>query len=440
MSDLSARGLSQQDAFFVAYQEESSICMHVGVELELSGALSRADLEAVAGRLVERWPQLGQTLHRRLLGLAWQGPPQVDAMVVKDADGPPLERWRNTMLDPFCEPPLQLRWIPHTGGGTLALRAHHAALDGQAMMSVAQFILRILAGGGSSRELPSHSRPGARKQEGLWRHFRRGHLGPRWGYLRWLKRESKLDRSVRLKVRQTAPGDVAVYTRRIEGVARVRLLERTRSLGVQLPWLFCAAWIRTIGAWNAAHGGGKGQVSLEVPVSTRRSRLPGGQELGNGISPLVLAADAEQPLADIARSLRVQFVDGIRRRAHLAVPLFTAGGGYLPWWLFRRLATDTAFSGFATSHFTWMRTPEDPRTLLDELSEGRLKLLRYEVYGPVCLHMGAAVFVIESPEGLKLSMPHRLNAISAADADRLGTLLMAELLPEQLPQREDRSA
>ncbi len=427
MTDSGARGLTQQDAFFVAYQEASDVSMQLGGDIELEGELRPEALEAAVAHLVARWPHLGQKVHRRALGLAWQG--QVDAagMVTAGAGAPSLEDWRNTAIDPFREPPLQLRWIPRAGGGTLALRGHHAALDGQSLLTVAGVVLRSLAGG--DPETPPRVAPIPRPMN-LWRAFRRGRLGPMWRYMGWLKRESRRDRSARLVVRETAPGDVGAHSRRVEGAAYDRLRARARSLGVQLPWLCCAAWMRAIGAWNAERGGDNPWISLEVPVSTRHSKPPGDDELGNGISPLVLQASADRPLGDVARDLRQQFVAGVRQGSHLAVPLLTAGGRYLPWWLFRRMADDTTFSGFATSHFTWMRAPIDPRVEIGRLSGGRLEVSSHEVYGPVCLHMGAAVMVVEMPSALQLSMTHRLNALPADDARRLADLLMAQLLPE----------
>ncbi len=427
MTDSGARGLSQQDAFFVAYQEASDVSMQLGGEIELAGELLPGALETIVARLAQRWPHLGQRVHRRTLGLAWQGPADTGGMLA-GPDGRSLEDWRNTELDPFREPPLQLRWIPRAGGGSLAFRAHHAALDGQSLMIVVDFVLRALAGGSKDLELPRVPAPAARPA-GLWHAFRRGHLGPMWRYMNWLKRESRRDRSARLAVRETAPCGVAVHTRLLEGAARDRLRKRARSLGVQLPWLCSAAWMRAIGAWNAERGEDNTWISLEVPVSTRRSKAPGDGELGNTISPLVLQAAADRPLGEIARDLKEQFVTGVRQRSHLAVPLLTAGGRHLPWWLFRRMATDTAFSGFATSHFTWMRSPIDFRAEISRLSGGRLEVLRHEAYGPVCLHMGAAVMVIQTPSAFQFSMTHRTNALPPADAGLLADLLMAELLP-----------
>jgi hypothetical protein len=405
------RGLSQQDAFFVAYQEESAVAMQLGAELEVAGALERRDLEQCLERLVGIWPGLGQTVRRRALGLAWQGPVRLAEML---AEGGSLERWRNTPIDPFTEPPFQLLWIPGPGDrSTLAFRAHHAALDGQALATVCERALRILASAEEARGAADRRRDGA----SFGRLWRQGHLGPMWRYLRWLQRESRSERSARLAVRETAPGDIAVCSRRLAEADRDALLERARSSGIGLPWLCCAAWVRAIGGWNAERGGDNPLVSLELPVSTRPE--PG--NLGNGISPLLLFADATRPLEEIARDLRRQFVTGVRRRSHLAVPTFTAPGRYLPWRLFRRLACDTAYSGFATSHFTWMRSP------IDQIASGRLELLGHRFYGPVCLHMGAAVQALETASGLQLSITHRLNALPAADAGALAGRLLAEL-------------
>jgi len=423
---IASRGLSQQDAFFVAYQEESAVAMQLGVEFEVAGALEREDLERCLKRLVELWPQLGQTVHRRAFGLAWQGPARLGQMLAVAADGGSLERWRNTPIDPFREPSFQLLWIPGRERGVLAFRAHHSTLDGQALAWVCLRALHILAGGeGTAGPDGGRSRDGASFGQ-LWR---QGHLGPMWRYLRWLQEESRRGRSARLAVRETAPGDVGVCSRRLEGARWEELLERSRGCGVQSTWLCCAAWMRTLGGWNAERGVDNPLVSLELPVSIRSGRPGSGgeaPELGNGVSPLLLFADTARPLEEIARDLRRQFVTGVRQRSHLAVPTFTAAGRYLPWRLFRRLACDTVYSGFATSHFTWMRSPVD-RDAIARLSGGRFELLDHRFYGPVCLHMGAALQALETGWGLQLSITHRLNALPAADAGALADRLLAEL-------------
>jgi hypothetical protein len=423
------RGLSQQDAFFVAYQEESAVAMQLGAELEVAGALERGDLERCLAELVRRWPQLGQTVRRRVLGLAWDGPVRLGAML---AEGCALEQWRNTPIDPFREPPFQLLWVPAADPGrpeerrgTLAFRAHHAALDGQALATVCDQALRLLAA-------PDRAGPpaaaGPAPRAGRLGHRR--HLGSMWRYLRWLRREARQGRSARLAVRVTAPGDIAVCSLRLAPAQEERLRERAREAGVELPWLCSAAWVRALGGWNAARGGTNPLISLELPVSIRpgrgRAAATVAAELGNGISPLLLFADATRPLAELARDLRRQLATGVRRRAHLAVPTFTAAGRYLPWWLFRRLACDAAYSGFATSHFTWMRSPIDAAEVA-RLSGGRLAVLDQRLYGPVCLHMGAALQGLETAAGLRLSITHRLNALPAEDAGALADRLLAEL-------------
>lgn len=430
-------GLSQQDAFFVAYQEGSAVAMQLGVELEVVGALGREDLERCLERLVGLWPRLGQTIRRRTLGLAWQGPVRLREMLAVAAEAGSLEHWRNTLIDPFTEPSFRLLWIPNSGdglssddrcreSGTLAFRAHHAALDGQALATVCAQALRILAGADEPAWNPEQRRPGGGGATRFRRLWREGHLRPMWRYLRWLRRESRSGRSARLVVRETAPGNVAVCSRRLAEAQWDGLLTRSRRCGVRASWLCGAAWMRAIGGWNAERGGDNLPVSLELPVSTwpaRRGESPG---LGNGISPLLLFADAARPLEEIACDLRRQFMTGVRRRSHLAVPTFTAAGRYLPWWLFRRLACDTTYSGFATSHFTWMRSPIDRREIA-RLSGGRLELLDQRFYGPVCLHMGAALQALETDSGLQLSITHRLNALTADDAGALADRLLAEL-------------
>ena len=428
-------GLSQEDAFFVAYQEASAVAMQLGVDLEVVGALGREDLERCLERLVGFWPRLGQTVHRRAFGLAWKGPLRLGDMLAVAAEGGSLECWRNTPIDPFREPPFQLLWIPGSGNGpsgegrvhaTLAFRAHHAALDGQALATVCSQALRILAGADELAGDPDRRRPGGGGAANFGRLWLQGHLGPMWRYLRWLQRESRRGRSARLAVRATAPGDIAVCLRRLAGPERDALVERARGCGVRLPWLCCAAWMRAIGGWNAERGEDNPLVSLELPVSTRPGRAGKATELGNGISPLLLFADTTRPLAEIARELQKYFVTGVRRRSHLAVPTFTAAGRYLPWWLFRRLACDTAYSGFATSHFTWMRSPIE-HSEIARLSGGRLQFLDQRFYGPVCLHMGGALQGLETDSGLDLSITHRLNALPPADAGALADRLLAEL-------------
>src|SRR5258705_8873627 len=101
--------LTTTDAFFVAYQERSGILMHLGAELEVTGRIERAGLERAIASAVERWPALGCTLSRGVGGLRWRcGAPR---MLVEARDPAALERWRNTPIDPFREPPFGVLWI-----------------------------------------------------------------------------------------------------------------------------------------------------------------------------------------------------------------------------------------------------------------------------------------------------------------------------------------
>ena len=104
------------------------------------------------------------------------------------------------------------------------------------------------------------------------------------------------------------------------------------------------------------------------------------------------------------------------------MPLFTWPARFLPWLLFRRLSINQASTGFATSHFTWLRQ----RTGFDEfaaLSGGALRLLDCDIYTPVCLHMGAAVAVLPLSGSAKLVLTYRVTAFSAPDAESLLNLM-----------------
>ncbi len=427
-----ARRLSQIDAFFVAYQEAAGIAMQLGVDVELEGEIEPGDVEAAVERLAGLWPHLGQTLHQRIFGLAWDGPVDLDGMLGEAGAEASLERWHNTPIDPFREPPFQALWLAgerrHAGPrGTLALRAHHAALDGQSFHAVAILILRLLAGGGA----PPAGADVGNDLLSFWRLLGQGRLGTMWRHLRAVARESRSGTSARLALRATAPGDVAVHQRRLDGERWQRLVERGRELGINPAWLCCAAWVRAIGAWNAERGETGAPVSLEVPVSVRRGRIDpvdaASYALGNCVSPLILSADAGAPAAEIAGDLQRQIRRGLRQRAHLAMPLFTAPGRYLPWGIFRRAAADTTFSGFATSHFTWLEEGGDLGREISRLSGGRLAMKGFRFRTPVCLHMGAALMAVPAGDALQLSITHRLNALSAEDAAALADLLIAEL-------------
>src|SRR5512146_1566704 len=103
--------LTTTDAFFVAYQAETGVQMHFGAEVELAGALDRAMIDPAVAQALARWPALGQTLRRGWLGLRWRGDRQ--DVVVESHDPGDVVRWRNTMVDPFREPPFRILWVRH---------------------------------------------------------------------------------------------------------------------------------------------------------------------------------------------------------------------------------------------------------------------------------------------------------------------------------------
>src|ERR1041385_7483548 len=97
--------LSALDAFFVAYQESSGVLMQLGVEIELKGRIRREEVEQMLVRLVQRWPELGQRVSKRVFGLAWTGEVLTSEMLRTAEKQEAVAEWRNKRLDPFREPP-----------------------------------------------------------------------------------------------------------------------------------------------------------------------------------------------------------------------------------------------------------------------------------------------------------------------------------------------
>src|SRR5678815_3684150 len=110
-SVMKSKRLSAIDAFFVAYQESSGVLMQLGVEVELKGRITRADVERMLEHLVRRWPPLGQRLHKNLFGLSWEGACRTSDMLTIADSTEVLGEWRNRPIDPFREPPFQLLWL-----------------------------------------------------------------------------------------------------------------------------------------------------------------------------------------------------------------------------------------------------------------------------------------------------------------------------------------
>jgi hypothetical protein len=422
--DAVTRGLSQLDAFFVAYQEHAGIPMQIGVETELRGHLARDDLVRMMQLVTRWWPPLAQCLHRRLFGLAWQGESQVHRMVVEAGDPNGIAAWRNQPTDPFVEPPFQLLSIPRPGGTTLVMRAHHAVADGESAYFLATEALLALAAiqGGSvpqppaiTARLPLGNLMRARNPRAIWR------------YARHLRTGAPPGRSARLWVRGITPGDTGTVERTLAGDAFGEFRARAATAQTSPPWLCAAAWVRAMHRWNSAHGAADPSlISLEVPVSLRRAR-DRGSVVGNYVSPLILLGDAEQPLELVARSLRQQMVNAVHDGRHLALPVLTSPARYLPWALFRRLAVHTSATGLATSHFAWLSQRRDLIAQIADRSRGALQARHPAIYTPVCLHMGAALAAVAWRDRLQLFITYRVTALTRPDAEMLGNLVVAEL-------------
>ena len=425
--------LSATDAFFVAYQQASGVLMQLGGEAEVEGEVLREDLELMIRNLVDRWPQLGQTLRKGLVGLHWAGEPRVKEMLrIGDGRMDEAAGWRNTPLDPFREPPFQALWVPRIGGGTLALRAHHSVMDGESFFTVGTEAVRFLAHrhlGEFAQNAAAADRPTPR----LTGFVPRKHLTLKktrnaWRYLRWLSSEASANRSARIAVALCEPGDTSSLVRTLDQNRVAQLKQQANESGI-MPTAWCAAaWMRAIHSWNVSRDAvGNSLVSLELPVSLRRAKKAGNDTVGNFISPLLVFSDATKPIEQIAQSIKRQLMAAMRAQAHLSMPLLSAPGKFLPWALFRRVAVNPKTTGFATSHFTWFEPETNLPAEVSRIAKGNLQITNELIYTPVCLHMGAALAVVAFPERVQFFLTYRTNALSFAAAEKLMNLLMAEL-------------
>ena len=405
--------LSAIDAFFVAYQESSGVLMQLGVEVELRGHIARADVEHMLSHVVKRWPPLGQRLRRDWLGLSWDGPPRASEMLRVAESRDALPEWRNQPLNPFREPPFQLLWIAAGEVNLFAFRAHHAVVDGEAFFAVCAEALRALAGA-ADKTACADAFSRTVKAKGAWENLQR------------LRAAARSNQSARIAVRSAAPGPIAVVEKELD----------REQLGPMPGWRCAAAWMKAIHAWNRARGPATSSlISLEVPVSLRRSR-DNGMSIGNQISPVVLYGDATQPLEDLAQQLKQQMSRAMRQRTHLALPSLSAPARFLPWEVFRRLAASPELTGFATSHFTWFEQAQAIHEEVFHASRGALQMVDQQIYTPVCLHMGAAVSILAWPDRTQLFLTHRLNALSTIDANALLELMVRELVQEHVNRRQ----
>ncbi len=439
-SSSECRRLSATDAFFVAYQQRSGVLMQLGGEAEIEGKVGREDLQRMVDGVLQRWPHLGQTLRPGVVGLSWSGNSHSDRMLQisprrnRDDEQQEAARWRNAPLDPFREPSFQALWISRENGGLLALRAHHAALDGESFFVVGAEALRILA----QRETVDGTASAQSFIQGptkLGQLVSRKQIRPRrlvtmWRYTRWLDHEARAERSAPLAMDTCDVGDTATSRQTLSGERFNQITREAAAAGISLTAWCAAAWMRAIHSWNSARGAAKNPlISLELPVSLRRTNNGGHRIVGNFISPLVVFADATLPLLEIARVLKTQMNQAIRKRAHLSMPVLSAPARFLPWKLFRRLAVSPKTTGFATSHFTWFAPETDLPAEVAQLSKGSLRIKSQLIYTPVCLHMGAALAIVASSKEAELFLTYRLNAMSRAAAEQLLAFYLVEVEP-----------
>ncbi len=315
-----------------------------------------------------------------------------------------ISEWRNEAINPFAEPPFQVLWIGNDDENLFAFRAHHAVVDGEGFFGVCAEALRALADKSRATDFT--------EKDGF---SRRAKVRTAIGKVQKLREEARSNRSARLAIRGCAPGEIAVVERDVE------------ITGAAPGWLCAAAWMKAIYEWNCLRGSQTNSlISLEVPVSLRRSRDENLQ-IGNLISPLTLFGDATQPLDQLATQLKQQMSKAIRQREHLALPTLSAPGDFFPWEVFRRLAASPELTGFATSHFAWL---EQAQTIHDEVfrtSGGALQLIDQRIYTPVCLHMGAALAVLAWPQRTQVFLTYRLTALSESEAQALLDLAVKQL-------------
>jgi hypothetical protein len=399
---MTATRLSAIDAFFVAYPETSGVLMQLGVEVELKGRITRDDLDHMLLYVVRRWPPLGQKLRKHLSGLSWEGECQVDQML---HTGLTVAEWRNRRLDPFEEPPFQVLWIDDDERHVLAFRAHHAVVDGEGFFAVCAEAVRALAE--KRTQITRIKTDSIREKRNL-------KLQDALKTVQRMRREAQENKSASLAMRSCVPGDLSIVEKD---------LQRTNAHG----WLYASAWMKAIHAWNLSRGGDPSPlISLEVPVSLRRSR-DNHVRIGNLISPLTLYGDATQSLDVLARDLKQQMSKAMRQRTHLALPSLASTAKFLPYSVLRKLSANPELTGSATSHFAWFEQSQSIHEDVAGISAGALQIVNQQIYTPVCLHMGAAIAILAWPDRTQVFLTHRLSAFSTTDAETLLDLMVREL-------------
>ncbi len=424
--------LSQIDAFFVAYQEQSDILMNVGGEMEFKGSLKRQHIEDMIIQLIHRYPPLGRSIKKGLFGLSWQGACSVDNILCIESDVNLVMQWRNKPIDPFSKPPFQVLWVAGKENHLLAIRMHHSVADGESFSILWSEAMVFLSKSisGEILSLPDPVPP--LKLFDLispLKLLRQKKIVSMIKYIRWLAKEAKQQRNTRLAIRDCKPGDIGSCIQVLDKNVYDAIRNYSKSIGVFPAFLCAAAWVQVIHQWNTIKNQNSNSiVSLEMPVSLRRGQHRK-NSYGNFISPLTIFVDAAQPINDIARQIMKIFNLEYRNKSHVGMPLFTSAAKYLPWALFRRIAVTSASTGFATSHFSWYEQPKDTFSEVKKISNGALELASYESYGPVCLLMGAVFFAVLWPNGtLHLSITYRKTAFTETDIQQIADLLYSALV------------
>lgn len=410
---MTSERLSAFDAFFVAYQRQAGIAMHLGLDVELEGALDARAIDRGVSAVLSRWPSLGAPLSRGLTGLHTTARADVKAIARRERDWRAAGEAINAMIDPFEGPSLRVSWASEGDARhRVVLRVHHAMMDGEGFAAVAMVFFAALAGGANGTH--TSDRPVRAR-------------GVRDRALSELAREKRRrdERVGAAKHRMfslgcVAPGPVAVVSATVSGDALARAMTACERLSVSPALWVIAAWARAAHAEVAREG----EVAVEVPVSAR-AREGLGNRRGNHIAPLVFFVDGQRSMEHVARGLRASLRDAVER-GHLEMDrVMAAPGAMLPWAVFERIAVNPSTTGNATTHVAAVRVDRSVRALFAPSSA--VKLVRWTPFSPVCLKMGAALTAIQAPDEWSLAVTYRCNAMSESRAKSLLDRALNEL-------------
>ncbi len=410
--------LSAYDAFFLAYQRRARIAMHLGLDLELAGALDPAALDRAVSAVIARWPELGSVVRVRALGLSYEPLPDARARIVRplaEAEAA-VDRAINEEIDPFAEPPWTVHARSEGDVHRIVLRAHHAVADGELFVMIAEEFVAALAA-------PSHARSVASRTA-----IARASLARRPSWLERLSDKRRRDERVardehqRLPLACVAPGPCAVTSERLDARAWSRVTQRSIDARTSVALWVIAAWVRAV---HRASERGEGRVAVEVPVSVRR-REGLFDRVGNYIAPVVLFVDGSAPIDRVARALRASLRSAVAMGQLETDRALAAPGSLLPWALFERVAVTPTTTGNASTHVAALGVERSPWASLSDRSQGRLELRRFVPFSPVCLKMGAALSAVCAPDEAALSVTYRRNAMS----DHAARALLAQTLAE----------